>query len=62
MRSVLSFGPLITLYASTDAATVHRSKPPTEHLRTRQHDGPRALRCPGLDRRTDPVFAGNAFN
>jgi hypothetical protein len=37
MRSVLALGLLITLCASADAATVHRYKPPTVHLRTRQH-------------------------
>ena len=37
MRSVLALGLLITLCASADAATVHRSKPSTVHLRTRQH-------------------------
>jgi hypothetical protein len=37
MRSVLALGLLITLCASVDAATVHRSKPSTVHLRTRQH-------------------------
>jgi hypothetical protein len=36
MRSVLALGLLIGLCASADAATVHRSKPPTVHLRTRQ--------------------------
>jgi hypothetical protein len=33
MRSVLALGLLITLYASANAATVHR----TSHPRTRQH-------------------------
>jgi hypothetical protein len=37
MRSVLALGLLITLCASADAATVHRSKLSTVHLRTRQH-------------------------
>jgi hypothetical protein len=37
MRSAFALGLLITLCASADAATVHRSKPPTVHLRTRQH-------------------------
>jgi hypothetical protein len=37
MRSALALGLLITLCVSADAATVHRSKPPTAHLRTRQH-------------------------
>jgi hypothetical protein len=37
MRSLFTFGLLITLCASADAATVHRFKPPTVHLRTRQH-------------------------
>jgi hypothetical protein len=37
MRCVLALGLLITLCASADAATVHRSKPSTVHLRTRQH-------------------------
>jgi hypothetical protein len=37
MRSAFALGLLITVCASADAATVHRSKPPTVHLRTRQH-------------------------
>jgi hypothetical protein len=37
MRHFLVLGLLITLCASADAATVHRSKPPTVHLRSRQH-------------------------
>jgi len=37
MRSVFALGLLIALCASADAATVHRFKPPTVHLRTRQH-------------------------
>jgi hypothetical protein len=37
MRSVLAVGLLITLCASANAATVHRSKPPAVHLRMRQH-------------------------
>ena len=37
MRSVLALGLLITLCASANAATVHRSKPGTVHLRPRQH-------------------------
>lgn len=37
MRYVLGLGLLITLCASADAATVHRSKPPTVHLRSRQN-------------------------
>ena len=38
MRSVLVLGLLITLCASVNAATVHRSKPATvHHLRMRQH-------------------------
>jgi hypothetical protein len=37
MRYVLGLGLLITLCASAAAATVHRSKPPTVHLRSRQH-------------------------
>lgn len=37
MRFVFALGLLITLCASADAATVHRSKPPTLHLHTRQH-------------------------
>jgi hypothetical protein len=38
MRPVLVLGLLITLCASANAATVHRSKPATvHHLRTRQH-------------------------
>jgi hypothetical protein len=37
MRSVLVLGLLITLYASADAATVHRFKPPkSRHLRPGQ--------------------------
>ena len=34
MRIVLALGILITLCASAEAATVHRSKPPGGHLRT----------------------------
>jgi hypothetical protein len=37
MRPVLALGVLVALCASADAATVHRSKPSTVHLRTRQH-------------------------
>jgi len=37
MRSFLALGLSIALYASADAATMHRSKPPTVHLRPRQH-------------------------
>ena len=37
MRCVLALGLLITLCASADAATVHRSKPSTVHSRTRQY-------------------------
>ena len=37
MRSVLALGLLITLSASANAATVHRSKPPEDHLRAGQH-------------------------
>jgi len=37
MRSAFALGLLITLCASADAATVHHSKPPAVHLRTRQH-------------------------
>jgi hypothetical protein len=37
MRSVFALGLLIILCVSADAATVHRSKPPTLQLRTRQH-------------------------
>jgi hypothetical protein len=36
MRSVLALGLLITLCASADAATVHRSKPHERHLRPTQ--------------------------
>jgi hypothetical protein len=36
MRSVLALGLLITLCASANAATVHRSKPPGGHLRPGQ--------------------------
>jgi hypothetical protein len=36
MRSVLVLGLLITLCASANAATVHRSKPPEGHLRPGQ--------------------------
>ena len=37
MRCVLALSLLITLCASADAATVHRSKPSTVHSRTRQY-------------------------
>jgi hypothetical protein len=37
MRSVLALGLWITLCASANAATVHRSRPPGFHLRTHQH-------------------------
>ena len=36
MRFVLALGLLITLCASANAATVHRSKPPEGHLRPGQ--------------------------
>jgi hypothetical protein len=39
MRSVLALGLLITLCAPANAATVHRSKQPEDHLR------PRGLCC-----------------
>jgi hypothetical protein len=35
--NTFALGLLITACASADAATVHRSKPPTVYLRTRQH-------------------------
>jgi hypothetical protein len=37
MRSVLALGLLVILSASADAATVHRSKQPQDHLRHGQH-------------------------
>jgi hypothetical protein len=37
MRSILALGLLITLCASAAAAIAHRSRPPTERLRARQH-------------------------
>jgi hypothetical protein len=48
MRSVLALSLLITLCASADAATVHRSKPPEGHLRPRANvlPSPRATRFP----------------
>jgi hypothetical protein len=36
MRSVLALGLLITLFASANAATVYRPKPPGAHSRTRK--------------------------
>ena len=33
MRAVLVFGLLVALCASSEAATLHRSKPPARHLR-----------------------------
>jgi hypothetical protein len=33
MRAVLAFGLLITLCASSEAATVHRARPPARHVR-----------------------------
>ena len=49
MRSMLALGLLITLCASAAAATAHRSKPPTERLRARQHVIVRPAReCPPL--------------
>jgi hypothetical protein len=32
MRAVLVFGLLVALCASSEAATLHRSKPPARHL------------------------------
>jgi hypothetical protein len=37
MRSVLALGLLITLCASADAATVHRSRAHERHVRPSQH-------------------------
>ena len=37
MRSFLALGLLITLCAPAHATTVRRPKPPTVHLRARQH-------------------------
>jgi hypothetical protein len=37
MRSVFTIGLFITLCASANAATLHRAKPPTLRLLTRQH-------------------------
>jgi hypothetical protein len=37
MRSVFAIGLLITLYASGNAATLHRAKQPTLRLLKRQH-------------------------
>jgi hypothetical protein len=50
-------GVLITLYAPANAATVHRSKPPEDHLRAGQHFTVHGLRCSRLDRRRDPAVA-----
>jgi hypothetical protein len=36
MRSILALGVLITLCASANAATVHRSKRPESHVRPTQ--------------------------
>jgi hypothetical protein len=48
MRSVLVLGLLITLYASANAATVHRSKPPEGHLRPAQRvTVPKGYAVPG---------------
>ena len=66
MRSVLVLGLLITLYASANAATVHRSKPPEGHLRPGQRvTVPKGYAVPGwtdeqtrywLDRATGKRF------
>jgi hypothetical protein len=48
MRSVLALGLSITLCASADAATVHRSKPPEGQLRPSQPvTVPRGYAVPG---------------
>jgi hypothetical protein len=48
MRSVLALGLLITLCASANAATVHRSKPPEGHLRPDQRvTVPKGYAVPG---------------
>jgi len=48
MRSVLVLGLLITLCASANATTVHRSKPPEGHLRPVQRvTVPKGYAVPG---------------
>jgi hypothetical protein len=48
MRSVLALGLSITLCASADAATVHRSKPHERHLRPSQpNTAPKGYAVPG---------------
>jgi hypothetical protein len=48
MRPVLALGLLITLCASANAATVHRSKPPQGHLRPGQRvTVPKGYAVPG---------------
>jgi hypothetical protein len=72
MRSVLVLGLLITLCASANAATVHRSKPPEGHLRPGQRiTVPKGYAVPGWTtnrpgtgwitpqgQKTDPTAAG----
>jgi hypothetical protein len=48
MRSVLTLGLLISLCASANAATVHRSKPPEGHMRPDPRPAvPRSYAVPG---------------
>ena len=48
MRSVLTLGLLISLCASANAATVHRSKPPEGHMRPDPRPTvPRSYAVPG---------------
>jgi hypothetical protein len=53
MRAVLVFGLLVALCTSSEAATLHRSKPPARHVRPIPHAGlpqvtvPKGFAVPG---------------
>jgi hypothetical protein len=61
MRSVLSLGLLISLCASADAATVHRSKPPERHMRPDPRPTlPRGYAVPGWTEEQTRSWLDNA--
>jgi hypothetical protein len=61
MRSVLALGLLITLCASANAATVHRSKPPERHLSPRQRViVPKGYAVPGWSDEQTRYWLNNA--
>jgi hypothetical protein len=61
MRPVLVLGLLISLCASADAATAHRSKPPKSHLRPGQPvTVPRGYAVPGWTDEQTRYWLNNA--